>query len=270
MVDSSPSSQSLQGERLCSNLKDGQGDEIARQAFTVQTRPGHSIVASLYKSLYPAKGNALVIFSHGNAMDQNACFSVLGTTYIFSLGLSLCTFDFAGCGKGTEEFITMGWREKDELGCVINHLKSQFGCRTIILWGLSMGGFTSFMTLSQRSDVALAVIDSAYSSIGNCLKAWVHNDQAVYDRARAAILQESGFHIEELSAVVVAPQVKIPVLFIHGVLDKAVAPSESKTILDALGSLMKKYVTFPGGHASFRREDVYQQAVEFITTVLGV
>lgn len=51
----------------------------------------------------------------------------------------VCFFDFRGCGNSTEEYITLGIREKFDLIAILKAIEIKFGSKDIYLWGRSMG-----------------------------------------------------------------------------------------------------------------------------------
>jgi pimeloyl-ACP methyl ester carboxylesterase len=242
---------------------------LGRDELTITTPSGCAMPGSLFRAANPAPGNPVVIFSHGNAMDQSAVFTFIDTDRLFEMGLSLCSFDFAGCGQGTEPLITLGWRERGELVAVIEHLRSTYGLEKVILWGLSMGAFTSFMTLAERTDITACVFDSGGSSIARALRSWVEGNETVYQAARQKIREEAGFDVEELDAVAVAPSVKIPVFFIHAVSDLSDTDTSSKRIFEALGSKKKEYIPFKGAHGGFRPEMIHDAVFRFLADALA-
>jgi pimeloyl-ACP methyl ester carboxylesterase len=249
--------------------EDGNGPKAPRTAFIVKSPEGYDIPGSFYEAENAAPGKPTIIFSHGNAMDQTATFGFLPAETYVALGISICAFDFAGCGRGTSPIITMGFREKGEIGAVIDHLKAKFGVSRIILWGLSMGAFSTFLALAQRTDVTVAVCDSTYDSIAGFMKFHYPRSAAAYAEARQKIQEQANFDVETVDAVAVAPQVTTPVIFLHGVNDKVVDQSMSKRVFDAVPG-KKQYVTFRGHHTSFRPTSAYDEVEKFIRAELGL
>ena len=75
--------------------------------------------------------------------------------YCIESGIGLCLFDFAGCGKSSGEFVTLGWKETDDLAQLIDILTRDYGASQISLWGRSMGAVTSIM-FGERSSYFLS------------------------------------------------------------------------------------------------------------------
>ena len=104
-----------------------------------------------------------VIYMHGNAGNKQE-----GTSYaqgLLPLGVDLFTFDFSGCGNSEGEWVTLGWKETEDLTAVLNHLAQKGRTSKVALWGRSMGGATAlrFDHTSSPIPVSGLVIDSSFS-----------------------------------------------------------------------------------------------------------
>ena len=66
-------------------------------------------------------------------------------------GIGLCVWDYAGCGRSSGDYITLGWKETDDLAQLIDILTSHYQATQISLWGRSMGGVTSIMFAERSS-----------------------------------------------------------------------------------------------------------------------
>jgi fermentation-respiration switch protein FrsA (DUF1100 family) len=135
-----------------------------------------------------------------------------------------------------------------------------------------MGAFSTFLTLAQRNDVAVAVCDSTYDSIAGFMQLH-YRDPWDYSRARTRILKEAGFDVALVDAVAVAPQVTTPVIFLHAVSDTTVSPAMSRRVFDAMSG-EKQYVSFKGDHrmphAGRRSPEALGDVERFIRGVLGL
>lgn len=82
-----------------------------------------------------------VIYMHGNAGNK-----MEGLSYASDLvphGVNLCCFDFSGCGNSEGLWVTLGYKEKNDLQSVIEYLYEYKRVSSIALWGRSMGAVTS-------------------------------------------------------------------------------------------------------------------------------
>ena len=85
---------------------------------------------------------------HGNASARVEVLPQL--TVLLALGVAVFAFDFAGSGKSDGSHVTLGYYEREDLLCVVAHLRATDVVSTIALWGRSMGagGFSSMMIQS--------------------------------------------------------------------------------------------------------------------------
>lgn len=106
---------------------------------------------------------------HGNAGNQHE-----GLTYapdVLPLGIDLLAFDFSGCGNSEGEWVTLGWKEKDDLHAVLLHLASQGRTSKVILWGRSMGAATVLLYDNQFPlPVSGFILDSSFSDFESVAK----------------------------------------------------------------------------------------------------
>ena len=98
---------------------------------------------------------------------------------------------------------------------------------------------------------------------------------AVEPRFKAAVLLSLGYTpdggLKEVDSWNYAPRVRVPVLMLSGE-DDSMAPMETaqKPIFKALGSPIKEYKHFPGGHVDFiTREEVIQEALKWLDKYLA-
>jgi pimeloyl-ACP methyl ester carboxylesterase len=189
---------------------------------------------------------------------------------LLALGVSCCFFDFAGCGLGTDEFITLGIREKDELAAVLDHLRANYGCARFVLWGFSMGGLSAMALLPERNDIAAAVIDEPTFSVAESLQEFateLFGDPSLYDGAKEQIRELTGVDVEAINLLDIAPSVTVPIAFIQG---WTKTPPTDHPLLQRVGSAKKKFLTFRGGHIGFRTMEVFNGAFELIAEALGI
>ena len=114
-----------------------------------------------------------VIYLHGNCSSRVEALSVIEC--ILPLGMSVFSFDFAGCGLSDGDFISLGWHERDDLETIIDYLRS-IKISSIGLWGRSMGAVTALMYAERDLSIGGMVLDSPYSDLKLLIR-----DVAIYD-----------------------------------------------------------------------------------------
>ncbi len=81
-----------------------------------------------------------------------------------SMGIDLFSFDFSGCGRSEGKWVTLGWKEKDDLHAVLEYLHSAGRTSKVILWGRSMGAATSLLYAKEPPvPIAGMVLDSCFA-----------------------------------------------------------------------------------------------------------
>jgi pimeloyl-ACP methyl ester carboxylesterase len=100
---------------------------------------------------------------HGNSSARIEVLPQL--SLILSLGATVLAFDFSGSGMSDGEFVSLGYYEKDDLQCVVEHLRDTGTVSTIALWGRSMGAATALLHGERDPSIAGMVLDSSFASL---------------------------------------------------------------------------------------------------------
>uniref|UniRef100_UPI0035C7604D CocE/NonD family hydrolase n=1 Tax=Serratia quinivorans TaxID=137545 RepID=UPI0035C7604D len=69
----------------------------------------------------------------------------------------MCTFDFSGCGNSEGDWVTLGFKEKDDLKSIIEYLYEHKRVSVVGLWGRSMGATSSLYYLSENQGTVYCV-----------------------------------------------------------------------------------------------------------------
>lgn len=62
-----------------------------------------------------------VVYLHGNSSSRAE--AVVEAKILLPMNVTLFAFDFAGCGRSEGEYISLGWYEREDVECVIEHLR---------------------------------------------------------------------------------------------------------------------------------------------------
>lgn len=103
-----------------------------------------------------------MVYCHGNA--GNKLEGLVAADVLIPNGMDLLSFDFSGCGNSEGEWVTLGWKEKEDLHAVLQWVKDQGRTSKVSLWGRSMGAATILMYDYSNCPVPIAsiVIDSSF------------------------------------------------------------------------------------------------------------
>lgn len=143
------------------------GKSYKLESFTVNNAKGEKLSCSFVEPANDAdrSGDTMpcVIYMHGNASCKLEGLSMWRECV--EQGINLCTFDFSGCGNSEGEWVTLGWKEKDDLAAVIEYLYEHKRVSNIGLWGRSMGAATSVLHVAEGNPVNAVVLDSGFSDL---------------------------------------------------------------------------------------------------------
>ncbi len=91
--------------------------------------------------------------------------------YVLEAGFNFCSFDFTGSGISTGEYVSLGYREAEDVRTVINYLYGEIGVRDVVLWGRSMGAVAALIySANAHSIVSGLVLDSPFKDLKKLIK----------------------------------------------------------------------------------------------------
>ena len=140
------------------------GKAFMREDCQVENARGLKLEGSFWRRReLPEGGAPCVVYMHGNASCRAEALQIMAA--VFATGANVFSFDFAGCGLSTGEFISLGWHEKDDVAAVIEHLRRTGLVTSIALWGRSMGSVSAVLQASRDASIAGLVLDSPFASL---------------------------------------------------------------------------------------------------------
>ena len=114
------------------------GKRFTRTDFTLRTQRGLNLQCSHWEPVERQCDRIpVVIYMHGNSSARVEVLPQL--TCLLALGVAVFAFDFAGSGKSDGDHVSLGYYEREDLMCVVAHLRATDVVSTIALWGRSMG-----------------------------------------------------------------------------------------------------------------------------------
>jgi pimeloyl-ACP methyl ester carboxylesterase len=140
------------------------GKQFRRCDFEITNYRGLKVQCSMWEPISrPNDILPCVIYMHGNSSARVEGISQL--SLVLSLGATMLAFDFSGSGMSEGEFVSLGYFERDDLQCVVEHLRRTGTTSTIALWGRSMGAATALLHGERDPSIAGMVLDSAFASL---------------------------------------------------------------------------------------------------------
>ncbi|CDW85425.1 UNKNOWN [Stylonychia lemnae] len=214
-----------------------------------------------------------VIYMHGNCssrLEALPCVNIL-----LPLNITVFAFDFSGCGQSQGEFVTLGWKEKEDLQTVINYLRSTDMVSLIGLWGRSMGAVTSILQAARDPSIAGMVLDSPFSNLNKLSLelAKTHTKipaliaKIVQKLIRKSIMSRTKLDIEKLNPIEYVDKCFIPSLFVTAKGDDFVRPHHGEQLFDKYSG-DKNMISVEGDHNSDRPFFMMDSVAIFFHNVL--
>jgi pimeloyl-ACP methyl ester carboxylesterase len=203
-----------------------------------------------------------VVYLHGVADNRG---SSLGAARLTERGFDLVAYDSRAHGNSDGEACTYGFYEKRDLSRVLDLVEHA----PIVVIGSSLGAAVALQAAAEDHRIKAVVAAESFSDLETIARERAPKFLTQGSIAKAfAIAEEQGrFAVAEVSPVRAAARIPVPVLLLHGALDRETAPSHSQRIFDALAG-PKQLVVVPGaGHNQALQSAVWPRIEAWIDAV---
>lgn len=223
---------------------------------------------------------ATIMYAHGNASSRVEGLSQLALTLSLGRGVQFVALDCCGSGRSEGEFVSLGFKEQEDVVAVLEAERAAGGVGRVVLWGRSMGAVTALLVAASREpDVAAIVCDSAYSSLRelalDVAKRGAASLPAFVARSalrwiRNSVLKRADFDIFDVDALKHVPECVAPAFFVCAADDTFVEPSHTSRLFEAIASHSKELCVCAGSHNSTRPKECFDRVEAFLRGVLGL
>jgi pimeloyl-ACP methyl ester carboxylesterase len=154
-------------------------------------------------------------------------------------------YDSRAHGASSGDVCTYGFFEKQDLHRVIDAL----GAGPVVLIGTSLGAAVALQEAADDRRVAAVVAAETFSDLRTLARerAPFFLTSSVIAQAFSLAERDGHFAVDAVSPVAAAARLKIPVLLLHGELDRDTPPAHSQRVLAALPG-HKRLILVPGAH----------------------
>jgi uncharacterized protein len=186
-----------------------------------------------------------IVYLHG-AADNRASVVGVAKRYV-PRGYDVLAYDSRAHGDSTGDACTYGYFEKRDLSKAIESLKTP----VVAVVGVSLGAAVAIQAAAEDSRIASVVAISTFSDIRTVAteRAPFFASAGNIREAIAIAEQQAHFVADEASPVRAAARVSIPVLLVHGAIDKETAPAHSERVYQALKGPKRLLLLPKNGHA---------------------
>jgi uncharacterized protein len=208
----------------------------------------------------PRRGT--VVYLHGIADNRGSALTAIQR--FLPLGFDVVAYDSRAHGASEGDRCTYGYFEKRDLQAVLDQLDAT----NVVLIGHSLGAAIALQAAAVEPRVKAVVAAASFSDLrtiaterATMFPAWSLGP--AFTRAE----RDGRFVVDEVSPVIAAARISIPVLIVHGANDRDTALAHSQRVFAALNG-PKEMITVPGaGHNDVLRTAVWNQIQHWLSTV---
>lgn len=256
------------------------GKRFTRTDFTLRTKRGYNLECSHWEPVERTSDRIpVVIYMHGNSSARLEVIPQL--SYLLSLGLAVFAFDFAGSGKSDGEYVSLGYFEREDLSCIVAHLRATNVVSTVALWGRSMGAATALMFGDRDPSIACMILDSPFADLTQLCEEMVEKarEQGVVvpgivvslaiRMIQSSVKKQAGFNIKNISPIAHADKCFIPALFVAGEHDDFIKKHHSEELHTKYAG-DKNLIVVEGDHNSPRPKFLFDSASIFLQSCMQI
>jgi alpha-beta hydrolase superfamily lysophospholipase len=240
--------QLLRQGRIDEHLRIPVRDRTTLDVWVIRDRRRRRALRDHPGQVPPTRGTAVVI--HG-VLDSKARFFGLAHC-LANRGFDVVLFDHRAHGRSEGTFITYGAKERLDVRDLVSSLTGQGVIHgPLYAFGFSMGAATvvEYAALDSRCRGVMAVAPYADLTRMAARMGWW-----LSERKRAEVLTQAGllagFDPDDVSPQRAASRLTVPLLVVHGRLDRTVPYAQGKAVYDA-ARCPKRMITIPlAGHVS--------------------
>jgi uncharacterized protein len=202
-----------------------------------------------------------IIYLHGVA-DNRASVVGVAKRYV-PRGYDVLAYDSRAHGDSTGDACTYGYFERRDLAKAVAFLDTP----SVAVIGVSLGAAVALQAAASEARIARIVGISTFSDLRT-----VANERAPFfasagnvREALAIAEQQAGFVVDEVSPVKAAARLSIPVLLIHGAVDRETPPAHSERVHQALQGPKRLLLLPKSGHGVGLDEATWRLIDEWLT-----
>lgn len=200
--------------------------------------------------LSPKSPKACIILLHGIRGKKEQW---IGTAkWLNEKGYATLITDIRAHGESEGQYITFGYKEKEDVSAWARKLQSTFPNQKIGVWGNSLGGAIALQTLSYDKKITFGIIESTFADLNDVVYAYGNRLFGLQQRFLSdRILERAGYFAGFPTAAVkpanLAKNITQPILYLHGDDDDNINVRHGYKIFRNIGSKEKRLFIVHGG-----------------------
>lgn len=216
---------------------------------------------------FPAEGRprGTLVYLHGVGDNRQGSLGIANR--FVPLGLDVVSVDSRAHGESGGDLCTYGFLERRDLREVVRHARPG----PVVLFGHSLGAAVALQLAPDEPRVSAVVAAETFSDLRT-----VATERAallllphLIGRAFSIVETRGRFRIDDVSPVLAARKITVPVLLVHGSADRETSPAHSERVYDALRG-PKRLILVPGaGHARSLTREVWREVEDWVLERVG-
>lgn len=162
-------------------------------------------------------------------------------------------FDLRAHGESDGDYCTYGYYEKRDMVVVIDSILSKYPHSTpLAMYGNSLGSAIALQTMAIEPRISCAVVESPFATLREIVSDYLTRLIKIRWRSFSdAALDEAGvianFSVDDVAPETSALSIQVPVLVVHGTLDRHVSIEYGRRVFRNLQSQSKELFEIPDG-----------------------
>lgn len=238
------------------------------EPWELQSGDGLRLAATHFSPEHPS--NKWVIVAHGYGCNQTNSYYI-AENYLMR-GWHVLTPDLRASGESQGTFLTLGYRESEDVTAWAKQIAMRYPEAHVILHGVSMGAATMMMAAGREdlpAQVVACVEDSGYTGAFELLAHQMKESFGLPPFPAMNLLdwrckEVAGFSLRQAEPLQAVKSSKVPIIFIHGTKDTLVPPYMARELYEAAVAPRKEILFMEGavhGAASQTGQEEYFKAI---------
>lgn len=246
-------------------------ENVKKSKQTMESEDGYTLVAEEFVSSEVTDKWVVLLHGYTGWKEEMYPFAY----WYYQQGYNILVPDLRCQGESEGDFIGMGYTDSFDVMKWLDYIIQKNKNAKIILHGQSMGASTALIMSgnTQLPDNVAAVISdcaytSAYTMFSDKVEEWFNIPSNIVLEPFCFMLKlRGGYDLKKASPIEAVKNSKVPILFIHGDMDKLISVEHSQSLYEACASKKELLIIEGAGHAQAQDkapEKYYNKILEFI------
>jgi len=168
------------------------------------------------------------------------------TKELANIGLESVVFDGRAHGQSEGDYVTYGYKEKQDISAIVNLILSRNPQTKIGIWGNSLGGAIAIQALERDFRIDFGIIESTFTELDDIVYDYSNrlsgglSRRFISDYTLKRAGELAGFDPDEVKPIESVKNIDIPIFIGHGETDENISVEYAKDLYNNLRSADKE------------------------------